>query len=58
MTIAITATYSPEDNKLRLYAFSRLDTETYERVKAEGFKWAPKQDLCSDVDTEPRRPLH
>jgi hypothetical protein len=45
MTIAITATYSPEDNKLRLYASSRLDTETYERVKAAGFKWAPKQDL-------------
>jgi protein-L-isoaspartate O-methyltransferase len=45
MTNAITATYSPEDNKLRLYAFSRLDTETYESVKAAGFKWAPKQDL-------------
>jgi protein-L-isoaspartate O-methyltransferase len=45
MTIAITATYSPEDNKLRLYASSRLDTATYERVKAAGFKWAPKQDL-------------
>lgn len=41
----ITATYSPEDNKLRLYATSRLDTETYARVKAAGFKWAPKQEL-------------
>lgn len=40
-----TATYSPEDNKLRLYASSRLDKETYERVKAAGFKWAPKQEL-------------
>lgn len=40
-----TATYSPEDNKLRLYPFSRLDAETYERVKAAGFKWAPKQEL-------------
>ena len=39
------ATYSPEDNKLRLYAFSRLDAETYQRVKAAGFKWAPKQEL-------------
>lgn len=39
------ATYSPEDNKLRLYPFSRLDAETYERVKASGFKWAPKQEL-------------
>jgi len=41
----LTATYSPEDNKLRLYATSRLDSETYARVKAAGFKWAPKQDL-------------
>ena len=40
-----TATYSPEDNKLRLYASSRLDAETYARVKADGFRWAPKQDL-------------
>lgn len=40
-----TATYSPEDNKLRLYASSRLDKETYERVKAAGFRWAPRQEL-------------
>lgn len=40
-----TATYSPEDNKLRLYASTRLDSEAYERVKAAGFKWAPKQEL-------------
>lgn len=40
-----TATYSPDDNKLRLYASSRLDAETYARVKAHGFKWAPKQEL-------------
>jgi hypothetical protein len=40
-----TATYSPEDNKLRLYASSRLDAETYARVKDAGFKWAPKQEL-------------
>lgn len=39
------ATYSPEDNKLRLYSESRLDSETYGKVKAAGFKWAPKQDL-------------
>lgn len=39
------ATYSPEDNKLRLYASARLDAETYERVSAAGFKYAPKQDL-------------
>lgn len=40
-----TATYSPEDNKLRLYPAHRLDKETYERVKAAGFKWAPRQEL-------------
>ncbi len=40
-----TATYSPDDNKLRLYASSRLDAETYARVKAAGFAWAPKQEL-------------
>jgi protein-L-isoaspartate O-methyltransferase len=40
-----TATYSPDDNKLRLYASTRLDAETYARAKALGFKWAPKQEL-------------
>lgn len=39
------ATYSPEDNKLRLYSPSRLDAETYARVKAAGFRWASKQGL-------------
>ena len=40
-----TATYSPDDNKCRLYPFARLDKETYNRVKAHGFKWAPRQEL-------------
>jgi hypothetical protein len=40
-----TATYSPDDNKLRLYPFARLDAETYDRVRTAGFKWAPKQKL-------------
>jgi hypothetical protein len=39
------ATYSPEDNKLRLYSLTRLDTETYQRVRAAGFIWAPKEEL-------------
>lgn len=39
------ATYSPDDNKLRLYAITRLPEEVYARVKAAGFKWAPKQQL-------------
>ncbi|WP_242881368.1 DUF3560 domain-containing protein [Stenotrophomonas maltophilia] len=41
----LTATYSPDDNKLRLYAACRLDQETKDRVIAAGFKWAPKQGL-------------
>lgn len=41
----LTATYSPEDNKLRLYSSTRLDAETYSRVKAAGFSWAPRQQL-------------
>lgn len=41
----LSATYSPEDNKLRLYASSRLDAELYARVSAAGFKYAPKQEL-------------
>jgi protein-L-isoaspartate O-methyltransferase len=39
------ATYSPEDNSIRLYPDSRLPQELYDRVKAEGFKWAPQQKL-------------
>ena len=45
MTNIISATYSVEDNKLRLYSENRLDTDTYERVKKMGFKWAPVQKL-------------
>lgn len=43
--MTISATYSPEDNKLRLYASERLDPETYARVKDAGFVWAPRQQL-------------
>jgi phospholipid N-methyltransferase len=42
---SLTATYSPEDNKLRLYTVSRLDADTYARVRAAGFIWAPKQEF-------------
>ncbi len=41
----LTATYSPEDNKLRLYSLTRLDAELYARVRAAGFIYAPKQEL-------------
>ena len=40
-----TATYSVEDNKLRIYVPDRLDDELYQALKAVGFKWAPKQEL-------------
>lgn len=40
-----TATYSPEDNKLRLYPAHRLDAADYARVKNAGFSWAPKQEI-------------
>lgn len=41
----MSATYDPADNKLRLYSDSRLSPDTYQRVKAAGFIWAPKQEL-------------
>lgn len=40
-----TATYSPDDNKLRLTPAARLDPEEYARIKAAGFIWAPKQGI-------------
>ena len=49
------ATYSPEDNKLRLYAAERLDADTYAQVKAAGFRWAPKQELFVAPSWSPAR---
>jgi len=40
-----TGTYSPEDNKLRLYFVSRLDKDLYLESKNAGFHYAPKQEL-------------
>jgi len=51
----ITATYSPEDNKIRLYCITRLDSETYSRVIKAGFKWAPKQELFVTTMWTPTR---
>lgn len=45
MNATMQATYNVEDNKLRIYAEERLDAETFEKVKAAGFRWAPKQQL-------------
>lgn len=41
----MSATYDPTDNKLRLYSVARLDAETFARVKAAGFRWAPRQQV-------------
>ena len=51
------ATYSAEDDKIRLRASSRLDAETYARVKTAGYNWAPKQDLFYAVWTPTREDL-
>lgn len=39
------ATYSPDDNKLRIYPAHRLSAEDYARVKDAGYRWAPKQEI-------------
>ncbi len=39
------ASYDPDDDKLRLRAFARLDAEDYARAKEVGFRWAPRQEL-------------
>jgi hypothetical protein len=49
------ATYSPDDNKLRLYSSSRLDPELYARVRAAGFIWAAKQGLFVAPAWTPQR---
>lgn len=49
------ATYSPEDNKLRLYASERLDEATYRALRAEGFIWAPRQKLFVAPKWSPNR---
>lgn len=41
--MTITATYDPADDKIRVYPSARLDAETYTKVKAAGYSWAPRQ---------------
>jgi protein-L-isoaspartate O-methyltransferase len=55
--VTFDATYDPADDKLRFRASSRLDAETYTKVKAAGFGWAPKQDLFYAVWTPAREDL-
>jgi hypothetical protein len=45
VTQTLTATYSPDDNKLRLYAKERLAEPLDHQVRDAGFIWAPKQRL-------------
>jgi hypothetical protein len=49
------ATYSPDDNKLRLYPAHRLDSKEYAKVKAAGFRWAPRQELFVAPAWSPQR---
>lgn len=53
------ATYSPEDNKLRIYLTRRLDDDLFKRCKEKfydmGFKWAPKQKLFFTPSWSPKR---
>ena len=51
--MSMTATYSPEDNKLRLYSISRLAPELYARVKAAGFIFAPARSYSSPLCGHP-----
>lgn len=44
-TPAMTATYAPEDNKLRVYASARLPDDIYATLRDAGFSWAPQQKL-------------
>lgn len=39
-----TATYSPEDDKIRIYPAYRLPKEEYDQLKSTGYSWAPKQE--------------
>ena len=41
----MSATYSPEDNKLRLRSAARLSPDLYARLKRHGFSWAPRQEV-------------
>ena len=43
--MSMTATYSPEYNKLHLYSVSRFDPELSARVREAGFIFAPQQEL-------------
>lgn len=43
------ATYSPEDDKIRIYPAYRLPIDEYQQLKAAGYQWAPKQECFYTV---------
>lgn len=53
----MTATYSPQDDKLRLFPSQRLNEEEYAKVKALRMQWAPKQKCFYAVWTPGREDL-
>ena len=53
-SVVCTVTYSPQDDKLRIYPSARLPKEDYDRVKAAGFGWAPRQECFYAVWTPAR----
>jgi len=60
--MSIKATYSPDDNKLRLYPnrlstgeTERLDPAIYQRIHSLGFIWAPQQQLFVAPKWTPER---
>lgn len=43
--MTITCSYDPADDKIRMRASAKFEPEVYQRVKAAGFGWAPKQEV-------------
>lgn len=37
------ATYSPQDDKIRIYFKQRIDKDLWEQFKEKGFTWTMKQ---------------
>ena len=52
--LAHTATYSPEDDKIRIYPAYRLPADEYQELKSAGYSWAPKQECFYAVWTPHR----
>ncbi len=49
-----TATYSPEDDKIRIYPLYRLPKDEYNQLKTAGFMWATKQECFYAIWTPAR----